>query len=63
MLYPSEIQAYTLSHSIKEACNVKEDAISEVLMLDHSVTIKHFVGRIWEVLSTKLIKFAKLISS
>lgn len=42
---------------------VIENAISEALMLDHSVAIKHFVRRIWEVLSTMLIQLARLISS
>lgn len=48
----------TLSCSIKETYEVIEDAISEALMSDHSVAIKHFVRRIWEVLSTRLIQLA-----
>lgn len=53
----------TLSRTIKETYEMIEDAISEALMSDHSVAIKHFVRRIWEVLSTKLIQLARLISS
>lgn len=53
----------TLYWSIKETYEVIEDAISEALMSDHSVALKHFVRRIWEVLSTRLIQLARLISS
>lgn len=42
---------------------VIQHIISEGFMSDHNVAIKHFVRRIWEVLSTKLIQLARLISS
>lgn len=56
------IENIALSCSTKEANEVIEDAISEPVMPDHSVAIKHFVRCIWEVLSTKLIQLAWLIS-
>lgn len=61
--FPLKKGNITLSRSVKETYEVIEDAISEALMSDHSVAIKYFVRRIWEVLSIRLIQLARLISS
>lgn len=62
-VFSCKIRNITLSCNIKETYGVIEDATSEALMSNHSVAIKHFVKRIWEVLYTKLIQLARLISS
>lgn len=46
----------------KKHLEVREHAISEALVNDLNVAPKHFVVHIWEVLSTVLIQFARLIS-
>lgn len=45
-----------------ETNEVIEDGVSEALMPDHSLAIKHFVRRFQEVLSTRLIQLVRLIS-
>lgn len=50
-------------HIITETYEAIADATSEALLSDHSVAIKHFVGRIWEVLSAGVIQLARLIRS
>lgn len=52
----------TLSRPTGETNEVIEDAVSEALMPDHSLAIKHFVRRFSEVLSTRLIQLVRLIS-
>lgn len=54
----SKTENITLSSSIKETHEMI-DSISEALMSDHSVAIKHFVRRICEVLSTRIIQLAR----
>lgn len=63
MLFSLKIGNIILSGAIRKTYEVIEYAISEALMSDHSVAIKHFVRRIWEMLSTRLIRLVRLISS
>lgn len=53
----------TLSLSIKEIYELIEHTVSQLLMSDHSVAIKHFVSSFSGVLSARLIQSARLISS